>query len=197
MEIKPFRCKTEDLTPGMVTVGIVRSPSGQEILMPGTRLTKFLITRLVYYKVESADVLIPPTETIEIPPSAVFTEQEEEPKPPVEPVAPKEPEPPAGLSDEELTISPYEDEEKPTPAPAPVSPPPPTRTPPPAPAPTPAPKLAPDPIPELAPTEAKPVAKKEAGKPAPSPVGNSAILDDPKFNEILGLLPGATVVDIR
>ncbi|MBQ7507195.1 MAG: HD domain-containing protein [Lachnospiraceae bacterium] len=119
MEIKPFRCKTEDLTPGMVTVGIVRSPSGQEILMPGTRLTKFLITRLVYYKVESADVLIPPTETIAIPPSAVFTEQEEEPKPPVEPVAPKEPEPPAGLSDEELTISPYEDEEKPTPAPAP------------------------------------------------------------------------------
>ena len=94
----------------------------------------------------------------------------------------------------------------PCPSPAPVQPPtptptrtrtpPPTRTPTPTLAPTPTPKLAPDPIPELVP-DAKPVAKKEVGKPAPSPVGNSAILDDPKFNEILGLLPGATVVDIH
>ena len=58
-------------------------------------------------------------------------------------------------------------------------------------------KSAPDPIPELASEAPKPAAKQESAKTAPKPAGNSAILDDPKFNEILGLLPGATVVDIH
>lgn len=114
MEIKPFHCKTEDLVPGMVTVGIVKSPSGQEILMPGTRLTKFLITRLVYYKVESAEVLIPPTESIEIPESAVFSENKkpEESAPAEEP---KESEPPKEIE----PPKPVEPEQKPAEAPAP------------------------------------------------------------------------------
>ena len=92
MELRSFLCKTEDLKPGMVTVSIVRSPSGQEILMPGTRLTKFLITRLVYYKVQEASVIIPPTESIEVPEDAVFPEEgpKEEAKPVPEPApAPK------------------------------------------------------------------------------------------------------------
>ena len=92
MEIKPFICKTEDLAPGMVTVEIVTSPTGQEILMPGTRLTKFLITRLVYYKVIDAVVMIPPTEDIEMPAGAVIKEAAPEPEPEPEPVRKAEPE---------------------------------------------------------------------------------------------------------
>ena len=63
MDPKPFSCKIEDLKPGMVTTEIVKSPTGQEILLPGTRISKFLISRLTYYKVESAMVIFPDGES--------------------------------------------------------------------------------------------------------------------------------------
>lgn len=98
MDPKPFLCKTEDLQPGMVTTDIVKSPTGQEILLSGTRLSKFLITRLVYYKVEAAMVMIPPEEEDKItkPASAVDVPEPEVTAPPEpEPVQKKtEPEPP-------------------------------------------------------------------------------------------------------
>ena len=77
-ESSSFICKTEDLQPGMVTTDVVRSPSGQDILMSGTRITKFLISRLIYYKVESASVCIPPEEAdkVKVPESAVPAKQE-------------------------------------------------------------------------------------------------------------------------
>ena len=132
MEIKPFICKTEDMLPGMVTVGIVKSPTGQEILMPGTRLTKFLITRLNYYKVESAQVFIPPTESIEIPENAVFDDKAEKEPEPEEPAAPEpqpepEPEPvPVSVPEPEpeppvVEVKPPEEKKTITVAPMPVA----------------------------------------------------------------------------
>ena len=55
--------------------------------MPGTRLTKFLITRLNYYKVKEALLIIPPTEDIEVPAGVVF---QEDAKKPAAPEPPKE-----------------------------------------------------------------------------------------------------------
>ncbi len=90
MDSKPFLCKTEDLQPGMVTTDIVRSPTGQEILMSGTRLSKFLITRLVYYKVESASVYIPPEEAEKVKrPEGAMDVPEEAPEPEPPKPAPK------------------------------------------------------------------------------------------------------------
>lgn len=107
MEPKPFVCKTEDLKPGMVTTDIVKSPTGQEILLSGTRLSKFLITRLVYYKVEAATVIIPPEEEekIEKPASAVDVEQkapESEPEAAPVPEIKAEPEQPKS----KITVAP-------------------------------------------------------------------------------------------
>lgn len=80
----------------MVTTDIVRSPTGQEILLSGTRLSNFLITRLVYYKVESASVMIPPEEEDKVkrPEGAIdIPEPEKAPEPAPEPVKAAEPEP--------------------------------------------------------------------------------------------------------
>ena len=105
---QPFICKTEDLQPGMVTTDIVRSPTGQEILMSGTRISKFLISRLVYYKVESASVYIPPEESEKVkrPENAVLIEESEKEAP----AEPKKPEPEPDDNKTHLTVAPMPEE---------------------------------------------------------------------------------------
>ena len=86
-----------------------------------------------------------------------------------------------------------DEEEAPAPAPAPAAPerPAPAAPPSPAPAPVSAADLASLPVAKPAPAPAP-----AASAPA-SPGSNRDILDSPKFNELLGELPGATVVGIH
>lgn len=83
----------------MITTDTVISPTGQEILPSGMRLSKFLITRLNYYKVEAAMVMIPPEEAekISMPEDAVPAPAEP-PKAPAQADTVKPAEPPKKLT---------------------------------------------------------------------------------------------------